>query len=72
MLTESEKRLIEAVVDSGLDEHVSMCLPEGMDDDQMKEMTEFIREKIRTHQKVTENDVVKKRLIILGVIEDDE
>ncbi|MBQ7874911.1 MAG: hypothetical protein IJ306_07135 [Oscillospiraceae bacterium] len=71
MLTENEKKLIEAIVDAGLDEHISMCLPEGMSEEQMQEMTVFIRNCLNSNRKLTENDVTKKRLIILGIIKDE-
>ena len=63
-LTENEKTLIEALVDANMPDRVIIAMTSGLEDEQLPEMTEYIREELRTKQKVTEENLVKIHLIL--------
>ena len=63
-LTENEKTLIEALVDADMPDRVIIAMTSGLEDEQLPEMTEYIREELRTKQKVTEENLVKIHLIL--------
>ncbi len=63
-LTENEKTLIEALVDADMPDRVIIAMTSGLEDEQLPEMTEYIREELRTEQKVTEENLVKIHLIL--------
>ncbi len=63
-LTENEKALIEALVDADMPDRVIIAMTSGLEDEQLPEMTEYIREELRTKQKVTEENLVKIHLIL--------
>lgn len=63
-LTENEKALIEALVDANMPDRVVIAMTSGLEDEQLPEMTEYIREELRTKQKVTEENLVKIHLIL--------
>ena len=44
MLTENEKRLIEAIADAGFDKEVMISVTSALNDDQMPEVTQYLRE----------------------------
>lgn len=63
-LTENEKTLIEALVDADMPDRVIIAMTSGLEDEQLPEITEYIREELRTKQKVTEENLVKIHLIL--------
>lgn len=63
-LTENEKTLIEALVDANMPDRVIIAMTSGLEDEQLPEITEYIREELRTKQKVTEENLVKIHLIL--------
>lgn len=63
-LTENEKTLIEALVDADMPDRVIIAMTSGLEDEQLLEITEYIREELRTKQKVTEENLVKIHLIL--------
>lgn len=63
-LTQNEKALIEALVDADMPDRVIIAMTSGLEDEQLPEMTEYIREELRTKQKVTEENLVKIHLIL--------
>lgn len=63
-LTENEKALIEALVDADMPDRVIIAMTSGLEDEQLPEMTEYIREELKAKQKVTEENLVKIHLIL--------
>ena len=65
MLTENEKRLIEAMVDSGFDKKTIISTMSCLEIEQMPEMTEYIREELELKGKISESQITKATLILL-------
>ena len=64
MLTENEKRLIEAIADAGFDKEVMISVTSALSDDQMPEVTQYLREEIVAQRRVTRETMSKISLIM--------
>lgn len=64
MLTQNEKALIEAIVDAGLSKEVIISVTSALTDEQMPEVTEYLREEIAANRKVTRETMTKVCLIL--------
>ena len=71
-LTENEKRLIDAAREADLGIDLTLALIDGLSEEQMPIMTEYIRRKAKEGIKITESDAIKALLILRGAIEVEE
>ena len=71
-LTENEKRLIDAAREADLGIDLTLALIDGLSEEQMPIMTEYIRRKTKEGIKITENDAIRALLILRGAIEVEE
>ena len=63
-LTENEKALIEALVDADMPDRMIISMTSGLEDEQFREMTEYIKEELEAGKKITEENLVKIHLIL--------
>ena len=72
MLTETERELVEIILNLGLGEDIATYAVSGLDDEQEKILLGYIRKKLSYGDEITEETIILAVLYLLGAIEFEE